>query len=57
MPLFDAWTTHQFLLVSLDLVLRNKFSATLQCLGNLLLDVLGEVYSSFPILHAISLSR
>ena len=32
--------------------LRNKFFSTFQHLGNLLLDVLGRVYSSFPILHS-----
>ena len=47
----DAYTTYRFLLVSLDLLLRNTFFSILQFLGNLLLDVIGRVYSSFPILH------
>ena len=47
----DAKTIHQFLLVLLDLFLRNKFFSILQFLSNLLLDFLGRVYSSFPILH------
>ena len=39
------------MLVLLDLFLRNKFFSILQFTGNLLLDFLGRVYSSFPILH------
>ena len=42
---------HQFLLVMLDLFLRNKFFSILQFLGNHFLDFVGRVCSSFPILH------
>ena len=42
----------KFLLVSLDLHLLNKFSSILQFLGNLLLDVLGRVFSLLSFLHA-----
>ena len=42
------------MLVSLDLFLRNRSFVILQFLGNLLLDVLGKVHSSFPILHTTS---
>ena len=31
----DAWTIHQFLIVMLDLFLRNKLFSILQFLGNL----------------------
>ena len=37
-----AWTIHQFLLVLLDLFLRNKFFSILQFLGNLLHGLLAE---------------
>ena len=47
-------TIHQFLFVSLDLFLLNKASSNLQFVGNLLHDVLGRLYSSFPILHSSS---
>ena len=47
----DTWTTHEFLLVLLDLFLRNKLFSILRCLGNILLDFLGRVCSSIPILR------
>ena len=47
----DAKTIHQFLLVLLDLFLRNKFFSILQFLGNILLDFPGRVHCSFPILQ------
>ena len=50
----DTYTIHQFLRVSLDQFLRNKFFSILQILGNSLLDFLGRVCSSFPILHSNS---
>ena len=47
----DAKTIHQLLLVLLGLFLRNKLLFIVQFLGNLLLDFLGRVYSSFPTRH------
>ena len=50
-PLVDALTIHLFLVVELDRFLRNSVLSILQFLGNMLLDFLDRVYSSFPIFH------
>ena len=47
----DAKPIHQFLLVLLDLFLRNKVFSILQLLGNLSLDFLERVYFSIEITH------
>ena len=53
----DQQLTHKrrqlmkYLHVSLDLLLHNRFSSIPQFLGNLLLDVLGRVFSLFSNLH------
>ena len=51
-PLLMAQTIHQFLLVLLESGSSQQiFSEFLQFLGNLLLDFLGRLYSSSPIIH------
>ena len=43
---------HHFLIVWLDLFLRNRFFLILQFLGNLLREFLGFICFSFPILFS-----